>query len=254
MRLGLVSPAIVLRSRPFGESDKIVSFLTERHGKLNGIAKGALRSRRRFVNSLEPFSVVNLSFQDRPHSSLAFLLSAELVHGPQALLTDLERIAQASYLVEITEGLIGERDESRAVFQHLLAGLRHLELEGASLRFLTVFELKLLHLAGYQPGLDRCKKCQKRGWNDSSEWYVSFTDGGLVCDLCARSCRELLSISRTALEVLAALQKEDESLPPRVSLPGKVVAEVRSAVSRFIQFHLGREVKSVPFLNSLSSS
>jgi recombinational DNA repair protein (RecF pathway) len=43
MRLSLVSPAIALRTRPFGESDKIVSFLTENHGKFTGIAKGALR-------------------------------------------------------------------------------------------------------------------------------------------------------------------------------------------------------------------
>ncbi|HYT53423.1 MAG TPA: DNA repair protein RecO, partial [Verrucomicrobiae bacterium] len=67
MRANHVTPAIVLRSRPFGESDKIVSFLTENYGKLTGIAKGALRSRKRFVNSLEPFALINLCFQDRPH-------------------------------------------------------------------------------------------------------------------------------------------------------------------------------------------
>jgi len=67
MRLSHVTPAIVLRTRPFGESDKIVSLLTENFGKMTGIAKGALRSRRRFVNSLEPFSLVNLRFQERVH-------------------------------------------------------------------------------------------------------------------------------------------------------------------------------------------
>ena len=58
MRSSQTTHAIVLRARPYGESDKIVSFLTEDFGKLSGIAKGALRSRRRFVNSLEPFSLV----------------------------------------------------------------------------------------------------------------------------------------------------------------------------------------------------
>jgi len=52
MRANYLTPAIVLRSRPFGESDKIVSFLTESYGKLTGIAKGAKRSRKRFVNPL----------------------------------------------------------------------------------------------------------------------------------------------------------------------------------------------------------
>ena len=40
MLLCHVTAAIVLRTWPFGESDKIVSFLTENHGKLTGIAKG----------------------------------------------------------------------------------------------------------------------------------------------------------------------------------------------------------------------
>jgi DNA repair protein RecO (recombination protein O) len=69
MRPSYATPAIVLRTRPFGESDKIVSFLTERFGKVTGIAKGALRSRKRFVNSLEPLAIINLRFQDRPHSN-----------------------------------------------------------------------------------------------------------------------------------------------------------------------------------------
>lgn len=253
MRPVLVSLAIVLRSRPFGESDKIVTFLTENHGRLSGIAKGASRSRKRFANSLEPFSVVRLSFHDRPHSSLAFLVGAELLHGPRVLIGDLDRIAQASYLVEITEGLIAEREENRAVFQHLLSGLRQLERESASLRFLTAFELELLRLAGYQPGLDRCRKCQKFGRGDSAQWYFSVIDGGIVCDPCSRSCREILPLGTATVQILAALQSGDETLPPRMFLPGKVVAEIRSAVSRFIQFHMGREIKSASFLHLFSS-
>ena len=48
------TPALVLRGRTHGESDKIVTFLTRDWGKVTGIAKGAKRSQRRFVNVLEP--------------------------------------------------------------------------------------------------------------------------------------------------------------------------------------------------------
>ena len=102
-----------------GESDKIVSFLTESHGKLTGIAKGAKRSKKRFVNSLEPFSFVSLNFQDRSQNSLAFILSCELQKSYKNLIASLEKITFASYYVEITEGLIGEREENRLVFDHL---------------------------------------------------------------------------------------------------------------------------------------
>ncbi len=254
MRVNLNSPAIVLRTRSFGESDKIVSFFTQDYGKLAGIAKGALRSRKRFVNSLESFSLVDLTFQERSHSSLAFLISADLTHGPRALMTDLDRLAHASYIVEITDGLIGEREENSAVFQHLKEGLRHLEENGTSLRFLTFFELKLLRLAGYQPVLDNCKKCHKDGLDGpSSRWHFSPLDGGILCDSCSRSCREVLPLGRTAVEILTALQADNDSLPARMSLPASVISEIRSTVLRFIQFHMDREIKSASFLHQFSS-
>jgi DNA repair protein RecO len=37
----LSTPAFVLHARAYGESDRIVTLLTEQHGKLAGIAKGA---------------------------------------------------------------------------------------------------------------------------------------------------------------------------------------------------------------------
>jgi DNA repair protein RecO (recombination protein O) len=253
MRVRFITPAIVLRARPFGESDKIVSFFTQNYGKLTGIAKGALRSRKRFVNSLDTFSLVNLSFQDRSHSSLAFILSAELIHSPKTLVSQLDRIAHASYLVEITDGLIGERETNLAIFQHLKDGLGHLESNGASLRFLTFFELKLLRLAGYQPVLDNCKKCHESRRDELSQWHFSPLDGGILCACCARSCREVLPLGRTAVEILTALQVECDSLPARLSLPASVVAEIRAVVLRFIQFQMDREIKSAPFLDQFSS-
>lgn len=254
MRTSLSTPAFVLRARPFGESDKIVSFFTQNYGKLTGIAKGAMRSRKRFVNSLETFSLVNLSFQDRAHSSLVFILSAELIQHPRSLVSELDRIAHASYLIEITEGLIAERESNPAIFQHLKDALGHLELNRPSLRFLTFFELKLLRLAGYQPVLDNCKKCHESGLDAPlSQWHFSLFDGGILCDSCARSCREVLPLGRTAIEILAALQTGTGNLPTHLSLPASVIGEIRSVVLRFIQFQMGREIKSAPFLHQFSS-
>ena len=93
----LTTPAIVLRSWSFGESDKIVSFLTESHGKLTGIAKGAKRSRKRFANSLEPFSLVNLRFLDRA-AGLVFIQGCELVQVFKSLTARLDKFALSYFL------------------------------------------------------------------------------------------------------------------------------------------------------------
>ena len=210
-----------------------------------------MRSRKRFVNSLEPFALVNLRFQDRPHSNLAFILTADLTVGYRKLVNSLESISHAAYLVEITDGLIGEREESCAVYQHLSDSLRYLEEYGTSLRFLTSFELKLLRLVGYQPALDRCRRCGKEPLEHAAfSWYFSPLDGGILCDSCAASRRETLPLGAKAVEVLAMLQSEIKHLPAPLSLPLSVINEMRAVMLRFIQFHMAREIKSAVFLSS----
>jgi DNA repair protein RecO (recombination protein O) len=254
MPLCHVTPAIVLRTWPIGESDKIVSFLTENHGKLTGIAKGAKRSRKRFVNSLEPFSLVNLRFQDRVHSNLAFILASDLSLGFKNLLTSLEKISLASYLVEITDGLIGEREENLLVFRHLRDALIHLEKQAMSLSFLTFFELKLLQLVGYQPWLDCCKRCgRERRDASGTRWHFSARDGGILCDPCSRLRKEIFTLSATTLEIMMNLQGEKNVMASDSSLPTAMLKEIRSALLRFIEFHMEREIKSAVFLHQFCS-
>ncbi|MBI3059270.1 MAG: DNA repair protein RecO [Deltaproteobacteria bacterium] len=222
MRSPCVTPAIVLRSWPFGESDKIVSFLTEGYGKVTGIAKGAKRSRRRFVNTLEPFSLVNLRFQDRPHGTLAFVHACDTIRHFKELTTSLEKIAYASYFVEITDGLAGEREENRRVFQHLREGLIFLEENGISLSFLTFFELKLLKFSG------------------------------VLCGPCSTLRKEAVPLSSEALGVLAELQEANSILPHHLALSPAILKESRPALVRFIQFQINKELKSAPFLEAFS--
>jgi DNA repair protein RecO (recombination protein O) len=249
-----ITPALVLHTRPFGESDKIVSFLTQDLGKITGIAKGAKRSRRRFINSLEPFSLINLHLQDYPNRSLAFIVSAELMLGFKRLVTNLGKIAYASYMVEITDGLIAEREENLLVFKHLRNALTYLDENEPSLRFLTSFELILLRLTGYQPFFDSCKCCGNGRQLTVARWHFSFEDGGILCDSCAHVRKETFLIGATALDVLKNLQAAQSLSASSILLPFSVVTEIRSLVLQFIQFHMGREIKSAPFLYQFAST
>ena len=248
-----ITPALVLRTRPFGESDKIVSLLTQNLGKITGIAKGAKRSRRRFANSLEPFSLINLQVQEYPNRSLAFIASAELLLSFTRVVGSLMKISYASYIVEITEGLIAEREENVLIFNHLRDALTYLDQNEPSLRFLTSFELILLGLAGYQPFFDRCKFCGNGHHQSTARWHFSFKDGGILCDGCARTKKDTLLLGAPALAVLKHLQGEHSLITSSISLPSSVISEIRFLVSQLIQFHMEREIKSAPFLHQFAS-
>lgn len=261
-----VSPAIVLRTRSFGESDKIVSLLSRDYGKITGIAKGARRSRRRFVNTLEPFSLVNLRFQERSHSSLVFIHACDWLRVFKNLTADLQRIVMASYIVEITDELTREREENRSIYEHLREGLVFLEEEESSQSFLTVFEMKLLRLSGYQPMLECCRRCGKKppGAEMSCQvgepevaseyhplWCFSPRDGGILCRSCSPFRKETLPLSLEALQALSRLQEHEGTFTSVAYLSRLALKETRSILPRFIQFQINKELKSAPFLDSM---
>jgi DNA repair protein RecO (recombination protein O) len=254
MRLTFTTPAVVLRSWPYGESDKIVRLLTQDHGKVTGIAKGAKRSHKRFANSLESFSLVNLRFQERSHNSLALILSADLAFVYRRLASSLEKIALASYLVEITDALTVENDESALVFKHLKNGLTFLDGHDiAPLKFLVSFELKLLQLVGYQPALDCCKQCAVAYAGDrGGRWYFSPAHGGILCGVCGLLKKETLPLGPGALGALVRMQEEIGALDDRPlydgSVPAAILQEMRIIIQRYLQYYIEREIKSAAFL------
>jgi DNA repair protein RecO (recombination protein O) len=147
------TPAIVLRGRPHGESDKIVTFLTKDWGKVTGIAKGAKRSQRRFVNVLEPFTHVQLRFRpSRPHHAdeLAFIFGCDLRQSFRGPSRDLQRFALASYCSELIDVMVTGQEAGEEIYALLLDSLQGLETtDPISPAFLPTFELLLLTHTGY---------------------------------------------------------------------------------------------------------
>ena len=52
------SEAIVLRTYPLREADLLVTLFTRLEGKVNGVARSAKKSKRRFGGALEPLTYV----------------------------------------------------------------------------------------------------------------------------------------------------------------------------------------------------
>ena len=62
--------AIILKRWDYGEKDLIVSFLSREKGRLQGIAKGAKASLKRFGPALDLFAWVKLQVVERKNNLL----------------------------------------------------------------------------------------------------------------------------------------------------------------------------------------
>src|SRR5260370_12795032 len=71
--------AIILKTFPLGEADRLVSFLGRTSGRLRGVASGARRIKNRYGSTLEVLSHVQLWYVERETRDLVPIQQCELL-------------------------------------------------------------------------------------------------------------------------------------------------------------------------------
>ncbi len=247
------TPAIVLRTRDYSESDRIVTLLTRDMGKLSGIARGAKASRRRFAGKLEPFSHLMLYFRRRPLGHLVFVTRAEASDLPPIRLDDdLGKIALGSYMLELTDALASEESEAAEAYRILSTALLMLGENGARAALRQAFELKMLGWAGFGLEFDRCRLCAAPSAAAELRFYFVMARGGVVCARCRNDAPEggfpISPGSAAALARIGAASLETVSNAAAAGADGGL------SLARFIGSIVDRRLKSVEFLDSVMPS
>jgi DNA repair protein RecO (recombination protein O) len=116
--------AIVLDCQDHGESDQIVTFFCKDIGRMTGIAKGAKRSQKRFVNKLELFSSLRLRYTESRTSNLVFIAEAELVDSFLRLRQNMPLYMAATVIRELTLSATRDLEGDDGFFALLQWGLR----------------------------------------------------------------------------------------------------------------------------------
>lgn len=237
--------AIVLKHHELSGADKVVTFLTESHGKLKAAAKGARRPKNRFSGSLEPLSRVELvCFVQPEREVLARLNQCEVVEPFDALRENYDRLMTGLYLLELADSLLKEGVPMPNCFTDLGRALE--ALAGGLDRELVRwgFTWRLLKELGYSPSMANCVVCRSR------DDLVAFNPGlgGCLCGSCRSPERDGFSISAGARESLGRLGDIPWPKFGRLSLTGEMRGEVARVVEAYLLQHLDRQLKSAAFL------
>lgn len=247
-RMPLVdSEAIILRSAPLGEADKLVSFLARGAGRLRGVARGARRPRNRFGAGLEPLSHVRLWFYDRAHRELVRLSQCELIEPFWQARSDYAGTVALSHLAELCERLLPEREPSERVFRLLLVVLEGIKTRRNVWLALAYFQLWMLRLAGWLPALERCNRCQREFGENAC--YLGLDATGALCRGCRKRGMRVLAASsrKLALELLA------QPLPHLAPADDERdrSAELRKYLLDVIEHHTERKLATRELLDGL---
>ena len=250
----LTSEAVVLRTWPLRESDLIVSFFTRDYGRLKGVAKSALKSRKRFGGALEPMTLARAWFAERPRQELVRLDQLEIVRSPLSGPVDHVRLAVLSFFAELIDEALPEHDPQETVFRLLVSVLElpTMPVEaapetGQPWMPLTYFSLWMTRLMGLLPDVARCTACGE-ALHAAEVSFSSYTDG-LFCAVHRGSNANLLSADswRLAQRMLRSPVSAFAAEP----WPRRRAQDLRRFALQSLERHLERKLRTAEVLNRL---
>lgn len=260
----------VLRQIPYGESDWIVTLLTEKGHKLTGYASKARGSSKRFGHALDLFNFVEVLFNPaKEGSQLVRLREADLIEGMEGLRQDLQKFAIACYFGEMALEFLHEKENTAAVFEAFSRLVNHINKEKkVASGLLPMMEHKFLEIFGYAPNFSQCNQCG-HDLVASQEYFFHGAKGGVLCAACeqrdqsehpyAHDGKEALlrssqayPLSYQAIQQLLDYQKRGEySFDAPCQWDRKNALQVRRALEHFIQYTAGKPFKSLRFLSQV---
>lgn len=233
--------AIVLRTHPLGEADRIVTLLTRRHGKVRAVAKGVRRTGSRFGARLEPFGLIDVQL----HSGRSLHTVTQVVTidtFAEGISADYGRYTAASAMLETTDRLTDEVVDPSARQFLLLVGALRTASQGRipAPLVLDAFLLRTLAHAGWAPDLRTCAVCGAEGPHHAYDIGA----GGLVCSACRRP--GAVAVRRAAVEHMIYLLAGDWDSALRAD--PTVHLEASRLIADSVTWHLERGVRSLQYV------
>lgn len=236
-----------MRTKEFGETDLFVTFLTHDRGRLRGIAKGARRSRKRFVNCLNVFCLAELDYSLKREGGLYFLNSGKLIDAYAGLRTDYAILSRASYMVELTEILFPWGVADRKMFDLLRWSLDALAKGERTDVISMIFEIKAMSVGGYAINLDRCSFCG-RPYKGEGRAVFKPEKGGIACLKCQQESAVSPGLNPQSVKMMKLMETTPLNALMQVEFSANVTKKIKSVLKLHREYHLGQRPKTANYL------
>jgi DNA repair protein RecO (recombination protein O) len=237
----------VLQSRNLGEADKIVTFFTQRWGKISAIAKGVRKSKRRPAVGLDLLAYSELHLYGREHSQLPVLSQWEV---KSAFYDDYEKYPEKflylSYLAEFVRELSPEKQRNGLLFsliEEVLFLIKQSQERAEIENLICFFELNGLKALGHQPKVDRCIKCGEGNFKPPLRF--SLKGGGVLCATCSSSPFPSFPVHPATIKIMDHFLRVPAEKIRRLKIAPVFVAEYKNLFSLFIKYHFDKKFKSL---------
>jgi DNA repair protein RecO (recombination protein O) len=213
---------------------------------VRGVAKSALKSRKRFGGALEPMTVARAWFAERPRQELVRLDRLEIVRSPLSAPVDHARMAVLSFFAEVLDEALPEHDPQETVFRLLLAVLDQTTVEQPWMP-LTFFSLWMTRLMGLLPDIAHCTVCREA--LVAGQTSFNTLGDGLFCP--AHRNGNASELSADSWQLALRMLKSPASAFTTEPWPRRRAQDLRRFTLQALERHLERKLRSAEALARL---
>ncbi len=141
---------ILLRRTRYSDTSLIISWFTDRRGKLRTMAKGALRQNSAFAGKLDLFFHCDLLLSFSRKTDLHTLREVSIRAAFERIRRDYLKTLVASYFVELIDEVTESDHPVPEIYQLLLRALGYLDAKTPETRGVLFFESELCKCLGLQ--------------------------------------------------------------------------------------------------------
>ena len=148
------TPAIILKSFPYGDTSLVARCFTREMGKISVIARGARRPKSPQGAYLQPMSHLEMVFYHKTTRELQTVSKLSFLSSWTGIMADLKKITYGLALVELTDRTLQTQDRHTELFDELTGVLQELNVRTEKLNLIFwYYQVKLLSQLGFRPDL-----------------------------------------------------------------------------------------------------
>ena len=230
--------AIILKTFPLGEADRLVSFFGRSSGRVRGVAAGARRVKNRYGSTLEVLSHVQIWYVERETRDLVRIQQTDLLESFRKAQSDYGLSTGLAVISEVAELILPEHEVSEPMFRLILLAAREVERTGDWQLPLSYFSFWTVRLGGWLPRFDRCVSCST-SFGEQAAFY-SGQQAGLFGEKCRQPGMKPLHVDARKLAERFTGERLDR-IEFEKSLES-AAKELREASHSWIEHHLERRL------------
>lgn len=238
--------AICCGATDWKESDKIATLCSIEEGKISAVVKGCRKQNAKLRHSATPFCFGEYVLNQK--GDYYTVIGCAPVDQFTGIITDVDSYYAGSVMLDALRSSTKVGDEIAPLIVAVLKYLKTLAYEECDKTLLLVsFMLDFMKEAGYGLEFSKCKVCRS---NNFTKRFLSFSQGGIVCNVCAKRDDEPISGQGAGLlkaisdGISLSVLRYDES----------VKREVLTLLNTYFGYVFGRKLSSVNQYLDISKS